>query len=79
MDERDLFNQIVDDVEISDVVVTNYIVIYEVANFAGKGIRVEVSDGMSPWLADGMMSHAQDILDMYATNGDTTESSDTEL
>jgi hypothetical protein len=42
--------------------VSNFIIVAEVANSKSSELSVSVSDGMTPWLADGMLKYASDMI-----------------
>jgi hypothetical protein len=42
--------------------VSNFIIVAEVANSESSELSVSVSDGMTPWLADGMLKYASDMI-----------------
>ena len=43
-------------------IVSNFIIVAEVANSKTSELSVSVSDGMTPWLADGMLKYASEII-----------------
>jgi len=43
-------------------IVSNFIIVAEVANSKTSELSVSVSDGMTPWLADGMLKYAAEII-----------------
>jgi hypothetical protein len=50
--------------------VSNFIIVAEVANNESSELSVSVSDGMSPWLADGMLKYASDMIASGELNDD---------
>jgi hypothetical protein len=42
--------------------ITNFVIIAEVANEDGSELAVTISDGLTPWAADGMLRYAQQIV-----------------
>jgi hypothetical protein len=50
--------------------VSNFIIVAEVANSEGSELSVSVSDGMTPWLADGMLKYASDMIASGEFNDD---------
>lgn len=58
---REQFNNIIKDI-LPEKLVTNFIIIAEVANSESSELSVSVSTGMSPWLASGMLDFASEII-----------------
>lgn len=50
--------------------VSNFIIVAEVANSESSELSVSVSDGMTPWLADGMLKYASDMIASGELNDD---------
>lgn len=42
--------------------VTNFIAIYETSNGKARTMQVSTSEGMTPWLAEGMVNFGQRVL-----------------
>lgn len=42
--------------------VTNFIIVAEIANDTSSELSVSVSNGMSPWLANGMLDYASGLI-----------------
>ena len=53
--------QMVNDV-FSEQVVSNYIVVAEIVSAEERSLRIATSDGMTTWLASGMLNCASDII-----------------
>ena len=58
---REQFEHLIRDI-LPSKLVTNFIIIAEVANNESSELSVSVSSGMSPWLANGMLDFASDII-----------------
>lgn len=58
---REQFEHLMRDI-LPSKLVTNFIIIAEVANNESSELSVSVSCGMSPWLANGMLDFASDII-----------------
>ena len=63
MDEFEDFSH--EDDEIEDGVVTNYLVIYEVADRSTfeRSLKVKASAAMTPWLAEGMIKSGVELME----------------
>lgn len=60
--------------ELPDKVVTNFIIIAEVVGGSENDLSIATSDGMTPWLANGMLRAGMDMISMgYPTSGDDDE------
>lgn len=44
------------------VIVTNFVVVAELSDGNSSDIAISFSDGMSPWLADGMLRAAAEMV-----------------
>lgn len=62
--EDSIFNVFIDMMRASmpDKVITNFIFVAEVVGNANNELSVVSSNGMTPWLAQGMLNAAQDIM-----------------
>lgn len=60
-DEKDFFQQIINEA-MPDSVITNYIFIAEVVSDKGTDLQIILSDGITPWLASGMLEFGSDML-----------------
>jgi hypothetical protein len=58
---REQFEHLMRDI-LPSRLVTNFIIIAEVAGNEASELSVSVSSGMSPWLANGMLEYASDII-----------------
>jgi hypothetical protein len=58
---RQQFESLIKDI-LPAKLVTNFIIVAEVANDTSSELSVSVSSGMSPWLANGMLEFASDII-----------------
>jgi hypothetical protein len=58
---REQFEHLIRDI-LPEKLVTNFIIIAEVANNESSELSVSVSTGMSPWLANGMLDCASEII-----------------
>jgi len=59
-----------------DKVVTNFIIIAEVVGGSENDLSIATSDGMTPWLANGMLQAGMDMIAMgYPTMQDEDEES----
>lgn len=58
---REQFENLIRDI-LPTRLVTNFIIIAEVANNESSELSVSVSAGMSPWLANGMLEFASEII-----------------
>ena len=45
-----------------DALVSNYIIVAEVVSETGTDLQMLLSDGITPWLASGMLEFASDML-----------------
>ena len=45
-----------------DALVSNYIIVAEVVSETGTDLQMILSDGITPWLASGMLEFASDML-----------------
>ena len=45
-----------------DALVSNYIIVAEVVSEDGTDLQMLLSDGITPWLASGMLEFASDML-----------------
>lgn len=48
-----------------NAIIANFIVVAEVVNGESSDIAISVSDGMTPWLADGMLKTATNMIAHY--------------
>lgn len=71
---QNLFNSIMKNIMPSRLV-TNFIIVAEVANEDTSELSVSVSEGLSPWAADGMLRYAQQMV----MTGDFNRSDDEDL
>jgi len=71
---QNLFNSIMKNIMPSRLV-TNFIIVAEVADEETSELSVSVSEGLSPWAADGMLRYAQQML----ITGDFNRSNDEDL
>lgn len=53
-----------------DSIVTHYIAIVEVLEDDGQKLRLVLSDGMTPWLAIGMLEGGTRMVDAYGEEED---------
>ena len=60
-DEEKTFQQIVKDA-FPDQVISNFVLIAEVVDGRSEQLSLFMSDGMTPWLARGMMQSATDMI-----------------
>lgn len=62
--EDNIFSTFIDMMRASmpDKVITNFIFVAEVVGSQNNELGVISSNGMTPWLAQGMLTSAQDIL-----------------
>lgn len=51
-----------------DHVITNFVLVCEVVNEEGTELTVAHSESMTPWLANGMLLSAQDLLQNAMTD-----------
>jgi hypothetical protein len=58
---REQFEHLIRDI-LPSKLVTNFIIIAEVAGAESSELSVSVSAGMSPWLASGMLELASEII-----------------
>lgn len=58
---REQFENLIRDI-LPSKLVTNFIIIAEVANNESSELSVSVSSGMSPWLANGMLEFASEMI-----------------
>jgi len=49
-----------------DSIVTHFVAILEVTEGMTQDLRLVMSDGMTPWLANGMLISASRLVDAYA-------------
>lgn len=61
-----------------DTVLVNYIVIVETFTDDGRDLSISTSEGMTPWLATGMLKCAADIImgQQYASDDDEENNND---
>jgi hypothetical protein len=71
---QNLFNSIMKNIMPSRLV-TNFIIVAEVADEETSELSVSVSEGLSPWAADGMLRYAQQMM----MTGDFNRSEDEDL
>lgn len=71
---QNLFNSIMKNIMPSRLV-TNFIIVAEVADEETSELSVSVSEGLSPWAADGMLRYAQQMI----MTGDFNRSEDEDL
>jgi hypothetical protein len=71
---QNLFNSIMKNIMPSRLV-TNFIIVAEVADEETSELSVSVSEGLSPWAADGMLRYAQQMM----MAGDFNRSEDEDL
>jgi len=71
---QNLFNSIMKNIMPSRLV-TNFIIVAEVADEETSELSVSVSEGLSPWAADGMLRYAQQMM----MTGDFNRSDDEDL
>lgn len=64
---REMMNEV-----LPGTIVSNYIVVAEVQDGDGSRLSVGLSDGVSPWLAIGMLESALDMV----LNGQVADSED---
>ncbi len=57
----DAFSEIMRDA-MPDAMITNYVIICEVVTEQGTDLQMFLSNGMTPWLASGMIQCAEDML-----------------
>jgi hypothetical protein len=53
-----------------DSIVTHFVAVLEVTEGMTQELRLVMSDGMTPWLANGMLLGATRMVDDCAENGD---------
>lgn len=58
---EDLFQDLVESV-LPDRLITNFLVIAEVMDDTNQELSIVMSDGMTPWLAVGMLKSAVDMI-----------------
>ena len=66
---RNQFENMIRDI-LPSKLVSNFISVAEVANSETSELSVSVSDGMTPWLADGMLKYASDMIASGELNDD---------
>lgn len=71
---QNLFNSIMKNIMPSRLV-TNFIIVAEVADEETSELSVSISEGLSPWAADGMLRYAQQMM----MTGDFNRSDDEDL
>lgn len=60
-EQNDFFQQMINEA-LPEVMVTNYVVIAEVVTEKGTDLQMILSDGITPWLASGMLEFGSDML-----------------
>lgn len=60
-EQNDFFQQMINEA-MPEVMVTNYVVIAEVVTDKGTDLQMILSDGITPWLASGMLEFGSDML-----------------
>ena len=53
-----------------DAIVTHFVAVVEVTEGTTQELRLAMSEGMSPWLANGMLLGAVRMIDSCEENGD---------
>jgi hypothetical protein len=53
-----------------DSIVTHFVAVVEVTEGTTQELRLAMSEGMSPWLANGMLLGAARMIDSFDDNGD---------
>jgi len=59
--EKEQFEEIIKQV-MPDRLITNFILIVEIVDADNEELSVNVSSGMTPWLAMGMLSYAENMI-----------------
>lgn len=60
-EHKDFFRKMINDA-LPEVMVTNYVVIAEIVSENGTDLQMILSDGITPWLASGMLEFGSDML-----------------
>jgi len=68
-DDRELFLEVLRGA-MPDRVVTNFVLVCEVLTEEGAELTVAHSEAITPWLGQGMLLSAQDLLHDAVTMGD---------
>jgi hypothetical protein len=58
---NEVFNALIKNI-LPSRLITNFIIIAEVADNDTSELSVSVSDGLAPWAADGMLRYAQQMV-----------------
>jgi hypothetical protein len=61
LSQEDVFTSLVKDV-IPNKVISSFILIAEVTEADGKSLQIVMSDGMTRWMAEGMINCASDTM-----------------
>lgn len=61
-DMNEIFRELVQK-SLPQKLITNFVIVAEVADDDGSQLSLFVSDTMSPWLAHGMLEYAIDMID----------------
>jgi hypothetical protein len=61
-DMNEIFRELVQK-SLPEKLITNFVIVAEVADEDSSQLSIFVSDTMSPWLAHGMLEYAIDMID----------------
>lgn len=68
-DMNEIFRELIQK-SLPDKLITNFVIVAEVASDTNSQLSLFVSDTMSPWLAHGMLEYA---IDMIASGDEDSE------
>jgi hypothetical protein len=68
-DMNEIFRELVQK-SLPEKLITNFVIVAEVADEDSSQLSIFVSDTMSPWLAHGMLEYAIDMIDTGTDGSD---------